>query len=38
MFDNTVLLVVMTPITMFILVYLGYAMVVFRVRDDDGTA
>jgi cytochrome c oxidase subunit 2 len=29
-FDNTVLLVVMTPFTVFILVYLVYALVVFR--------
>jgi cytochrome c oxidase subunit 2 len=29
-FDNTVLLVVMTPFTVFILVFLGYALVVFR--------
>ncbi|HZQ15573.1 MAG TPA: cytochrome c oxidase subunit II [Gaiellaceae bacterium] len=28
--DNTVLLVVMTPFTVFILVYLGYALVCFR--------
>jgi cytochrome c oxidase subunit 2 len=34
-FDNTVLLVVMTPFTMFILVYLVYALVVFRVREDE---
>ena len=35
--DNTVLLVVMTPVTSFILVYLGYAIAAFRVRkgDDD---
>src|SRR6266568_503989 len=35
-FDNTVLLVVMTPITMFILVYLVYALVAFRWRPEDG--
>jgi cytochrome c oxidase subunit II len=29
-FDNTVLLAVMTPFTVFILVYLGYALVSFR--------
>jgi cytochrome c oxidase subunit 2 len=29
-FDNTVLLVVMTPFTVFILVFLGYSLVVFR--------
>ncbi len=34
-FSNTVMLVLMTPITMFILVYLAYVLVVFRVRDDD---
>jgi cytochrome c oxidase subunit 2 len=28
--DNTVLLVVMTPFTVFILVYLAYALVAFR--------
>jgi cytochrome c oxidase subunit II len=32
-FDNTVLLVVMTPFTMFILVYLGYALRAFRADD-----
>ncbi|HEY6961470.1 MAG TPA: cytochrome c oxidase subunit II [Gaiellaceae bacterium] len=31
-FDNTVLLIVMTPFTMFILAYLGYALVAFRAR------
>ena len=30
--DNTVLLVVMTPFTVFILVYLGYAIVGFRAQ------
>jgi cytochrome c oxidase subunit 2 len=35
-FDNTVLLVVMTPITMFILVYLAYALFTFRWRPEDG--
>jgi cytochrome c oxidase subunit 2 len=34
-FDNVVLLVVMTPFAMFILVYLVYAVVAFRVRDDE---
>jgi len=34
-FDNTVLLVVMTPVTMFILVYLVYALVAFRVPRGD---
>ena len=34
-FDNTVLLIVMTPITAFILVYLAYALVVFRAGKDD---
>jgi cytochrome c oxidase subunit II len=34
-FDNTVLLVVMTPFTVFILVYLVYALVVFRVGKDE---
>jgi len=34
-FSNTVMLVLMTPITAFILVYLGYVLVVFRVRGDD---
>jgi cytochrome c oxidase subunit II len=34
--DNTVLLVVMTPFTVFILVYLGYALRVFRARRDEG--
>ena len=34
-FSNVVMLVLMTPITMFILVYLAYVLVVFRVRDDD---
>lgn len=35
-FDNTVLLVVMTPFTVFILVYLVYALVVFRAKGGDG--
>src|SRR5258708_33284623 len=35
-FDNTVLLVVMTPITVFILVCLGYALYTFRWRPEDG--
>jgi cytochrome c oxidase subunit II len=34
--DNTVLLVVMTPFTMFILVYLVYALVAFRAAPGDG--
>ena len=34
-FDNIVLLVVMTPITMFILVFIGYAIATFRVRKGD---
>ena len=34
--DNTVLLVVMTPFAMFILVYLAYAIVVFRAQPDEG--
>ena len=34
-FDNVVLLVVMTPITMFILVFIGYAIATFRVRKGD---
>jgi cytochrome c oxidase subunit 2 len=34
--DNTVLLVVMTPFTVFILVYLGYALVAFRAAKDEG--
>jgi cytochrome c oxidase subunit II len=34
-FDNVVLLVVMTPITMFILVFIGYMIAAFRVRKDD---
>ena len=34
--DNTVLLVVMTPFAMFILVYLAYAIVVFRAKPDEG--
>src|SRR5665811_1909902 len=33
--DNTVLLVVMTPFTVFILVYLGYAMARFRATPGD---
>jgi cytochrome c oxidase subunit II len=33
--SNTVMLVLMTPITAFILVYLGYVLVVFRTRDND---
>jgi cytochrome c oxidase subunit 2 len=34
--DNTVLLVVMTPVTAFILVYLAYTLTVFRWRSADG--
>jgi cytochrome c oxidase subunit II len=34
-FDNTVLLVVMTPFTVFILVYVGYAMTVFRAKPGE---
>ena len=34
-FDNTVLLVVMTPFTMFILVYLAYTLTVFRAGDGE---
>jgi cytochrome c oxidase subunit 2 len=34
-FDNTVLLVVMTPFTVFILVYLAYALIVFRAAKDE---
>ncbi|HZU20128.1 MAG TPA: cytochrome c oxidase subunit II [Gaiellaceae bacterium] len=34
-FDNTVLLAVMTPFTVFILVYLGYSLVAFRVRPGE---
>jgi cytochrome c oxidase subunit 2 len=34
-FDNTVLLVVLTPFTVFVLVHLGYVLTVFRVRDND---
>ena len=34
--DNTVLLVVMTPFTVFILVYLAYALVVFRAKSGEG--
>ena len=34
--DNTVLLVVMTPFTVFILVYLGYALSAFRATKDEG--
>jgi len=33
--DNTVLLVVMTPFTMFILCYLGYALVAFRAKKGE---
>ena len=33
--DNTVLLVVMTPFTVFILVYLAYAIVAFRARKGE---
>jgi cytochrome c oxidase subunit 2 len=33
--DNTVLLVVMTPFTVFILVYLGYAICAFRAPKDE---
>jgi cytochrome c oxidase subunit 2 len=33
--DNTVLLAVMTPFTVFILVYLGYALVVFRANGEE---
>src|SRR4029079_8983599 len=33
---NTVLLVVMTPFTVFILVYLGYALTVFRAAKGEG--
>jgi cytochrome c oxidase subunit 2 len=36
-FSNTVMLVVLTPIAMFILVYLGYVLTVFRVREDGET-
>ncbi|HEX6762277.1 MAG TPA: cytochrome c oxidase subunit II [Gaiellaceae bacterium] len=36
-FDNTVLLVVMTPITMFILGYLVYTLIVFRAGKADPT-
>jgi len=34
-FDNTVLLVVMTPFTMFILVYLAYTLTVFRADEGE---
>jgi cytochrome c oxidase subunit 2 len=34
--DNTVLLAVMTPFTVFILVYLAYALVVFRAEKGEG--
>lgn len=34
-FDNTVLLVVMTPFTAFILCYLGYALVAFRAKPGE---
>ncbi|HEX5450694.1 MAG TPA: cytochrome c oxidase subunit II [Gaiellaceae bacterium] len=34
-FDNTVLLIVMTPFTAFILTYLVYAAIAFRVPDSD---
>jgi cytochrome c oxidase subunit II len=34
--DNIVLLAVMTPFTVFILVYLGYALRAFRATKDDG--
>ena len=34
-FDNTVLLVVMTPFTVFILVYIAYAVTVFRAEPDE---
>jgi cytochrome c oxidase subunit 2 len=34
--DNTVLLAVMTPFTVFILVFLGYALVVFRAEKGEG--
>jgi cytochrome c oxidase subunit 2 len=34
--DNTVLLVVMTPFTVFILVYLGYALRTFRAEKGEG--
>src|SRR6476646_4303908 len=34
--DNTVLLVVMTPFTVFILVYLGYAIARFRASKGEG--
>ena len=34
-FDNTVLLVVMTPFTMFILIFILYAVIAFRVRPGD---
>jgi cytochrome c oxidase subunit 2 len=33
--DNTVLLVVMTPFTVFILVYLGYALTAFRAKPGE---
>jgi cytochrome c oxidase subunit 2 len=34
--DNTVLLVVMTPFTVFILVYVAYALVAFRAKEGEG--
>lgn len=34
-FDNTVLLVVMTPFTMFILIFIIYSVLAFRVRPGD---
>ena len=34
--DNTVLLAVMTPFTVFILVFVGYALVVFRAAKGEG--
>jgi len=34
-FDNTVLLVVMTPFTMFILIFILYSVLAFRVRPGD---
>jgi len=34
-FDNTVLLAVMTPFTVFILVYIGYAVTMFRAKPDE---
>jgi len=35
--DNTVLLVVLTPFTVFILAYLAYAIAAFRLADGDAT-